>query len=154
MPTTPTPTPNYVNLGARPVTVSPGGSVNMTWSCDFSRWNYEGVPVNIYVAAIKDPKVIDGPSSTADALSGGMVYLAGPQMKEWYLYTGSVKEPTYGNIAFPPAPINGSMQLLVSSNPALVGDWVFATAFIRLDTGQFVRDDGKPVENSNSFKIE
>jgi hypothetical protein len=33
------------------------------------------------------------------------------------------------------------------------GDYVFASAFIRQDTRNFVRTDGKPVENSNLFTI-
>lgn len=150
---TPTPLPNYVELAASPGSVAPGGTATMSWECDFSRWNYQGVPVDIYVAAIKAPGVINGPSSTADALGGGAVYLWGPGMNSIYAYTGSVGEPTYSNIAFPPGPVSGSKQIEVPDNPALAGDWVFATAFVKADGSGFVRTDGTPVENSNVFSI-
>ena len=150
---TATPLPNYVDLGASPGSVSPGGTESMSWRCDFSRWDYEGVPVDVYIAAIRDPRVADGPSSKEDALAGGAVYLAGKQMKDWYLYEGAVKYPTYENVSFPPVALTGTKPLAIPNNPALAGDWVFATAFIRRDNGQFVRPDGKPVENSNIFSI-
>jgi outer membrane protein assembly factor BamB len=146
--------PNYVNLSASPTSVSPGGTVEMSWQCDFIQWNYQSVPVNVYLAAIKDPKVIDAPSSVADALGGGMVFLAADRMREWYQYQGSVKEPTWSSVAFPPVPMSGSTSLPVPTNLGLAGDWIFATAFVRRDTGGFVRTDGLPVENSNAFTIQ
>ena len=150
---TPTPLPNYINLTANPVSFNPGEGVTLGWTCDFSRWNYEGIPVNIYLAAIKSPKVIDAPSSVKDALAGGIVYLAGAKLKSVYVYRGKVKEPTWSNVSFPPVKTAGSFTIRTPNNPAIAGDYVFATAFIKADGRGFVRDDGLPVENSNLFSI-
>ena len=150
----PTPVPNYVDLTASPASVPPGGTESMSWSCTTGNpWNYGGVPVNVYVAAIKGPKVSDGPSSVADALKGEQVWLAADGMTSWYLYTGSVGAPTWSGVAFPPAPLTGTKALAIPNNTALAGDWVFAAAFIRADGSGYVRTDGKPVENSNLFSI-
>ncbi len=150
----PTPVPNYINLGASPASVSPGSSVTLSWTADFTQWDYQGVPVNIYLAAIRSPLVSDAPSSVSDALGGGTVFLFGSRMATIYRYTGSVREPTFSGVAFPPVALSGSRNINVPANPALAGDWVFATAFIRRDTGVFVRDDGLPVENSNAFQVQ
>jgi hypothetical protein len=150
---TETPLPNYVNLEASPTALNPGEAVTLSYLCDFSRWNYEGVPVDIYLAAVKNPRVIDAPSSVTDCLSGGTVYLYGRGMKSAYRYTGTVKEPTWRNVVFPPAPILGAFRIVSPSSPAYTGDYIFATAFIHHGTGRFVRDDGMPVENSNLFTI-
>lgn len=74
-------------------------------------------------------------------------------MTSWYRYTGRLGAATWSNVAFPPAPTSGSINLTIPPGPSLAGDWVFATAFIRLDNGRFVRSDGKPVESSNVFSI-
>jgi len=155
----PTPTPaatpllNYVSLGALPTEVTPGGEVEMAWRCDFSTWNYRGVRVDVYVAVIRNPRVIGEPSSVSDALAGGAVYLYGPDMKGVYQYNGKVGEPSLSNVAFPPAPTFGTLMLKIPTGSAYRGDYVFATAFIRRTTRTFVRADGKPVENSNLFMI-
>ena len=150
---TSTPLPNYVELGASPGSVRTGGTEDMSWACDFSRWNYKDAPVNIYLAAIKGATVIDGPSSVEDALSGKEVFLAADGMTSWYRYTGSVGAPTWSGVAFPPAPLAGSKPLAIPDDPSLAGDWVFATAFVYADGSGYVRTDGKPVENSNKFVI-
>jgi len=148
-PPTPTSTPNYINLSASPSTVHPGGTVTLSYSCDFNIWNYQGVAVDVYLAAIKTPRVVDAPSSLNDALGGGVVYLFGENMKSVYVYEGSVHEPTYGNVAFPLVATAGSLSVVVPASAGYAGDYVFATAFIRHGAGSFIRDDGLPVENSN-----
>jgi hypothetical protein len=125
----------------------------MVWLCDFSTWNYKGVRVDVYLAAIRNPKVQGGPSSVSDALGGGAVYLYGPGMKSVYRYKGKVGKPTYSNVAFPPVATAGSIDITTPTSSSLKGDYLFATAFIRRDTKTFVRTDGKPVENSNLFTI-
>lgn len=150
---TPSPTPNYINLGAAPPAVPPGGQVTMTWACDFGIWDYQGKVVHVYVAAIKNPKVTDAPSSVSDALSGNPVYLFGKNMQSAYLYTGTIKEPTFSGAVFPPSPVTGSQNIPVPADPSLIGDWVLATAFA-YESGAFVRNDDSPVENSNLFRIQ
>ena len=145
--------PNYINLETSPAGINPGGTLALSYSCDFSRWNYERIPVDIYLAAIKSPVVSDDPSSVKDALSGGAVYLYGPGMKSIYRYKGRVGQPTYSNIAFPPVATTRVINITTPGSSSVIGDYVFATAFIRRDTRGFVRDDGKPVENSNLFTI-
>ena len=150
----PTPAPNYVDLTAKPDTVKPGGTVRLSWNCDFNRWNYEDVPVNVYLAAVRAPKVSDTPSNVSDALGGGTVYLFGAGMKNVYVYNGSLKEPTFSNAAFPPVAVSDSLQIKAPGGEGFDGEYVFATVFIRCDTGKFVRTDGLPVENSNPFRIQ
>jgi hypothetical protein len=146
---TATPEPNYINLGAAPVTVNPGGTVAMSWLCDFSRWDYRGQAVDIYLVAIKSPTVADAPSSISDALAGGEVWVFEDGMKKSYRYAGVVKEPCWKNVVFPPAPYWGTLRLTMPLSPAFYGDWVFAAAFFRKSPAGPVRDDGLPVENSN-----
>jgi outer membrane protein assembly factor BamB len=150
---TATPPPNYINLDASPDSVRPGESVTLEWHCDFTQWDYRGVPVNMYLAAIKNPKVINGPSSVSDALTGGTVYLYGRNMQSAYIYTGIVREPTFSGVAFPPVSTTGSLTINVPICSHYVGDYVFATALVRCDTHQYVRDDGLPVENSGLVKV-
>jgi outer membrane protein assembly factor BamB len=147
------PPPNYINLSVAPVPMIPGDTATFAYRCDFGTWDYEGVPVDIYLAAIKNPLVSDAPSTVSDALGGGTVYLFGRTMVP-YLYTGTVREPTFRNIPFPPIPTSGSVSIPVPAVSGLAGNYVFATAFIRRDTGVFVRADGLPVENSNLFLIQ
>ena len=144
---------NYVELTASPAQAQPGGTVSMGWSCDPSGWNYSGVPVDIYVAAIKKPTVVDGPSSTATALGGSEVYLAADKMASWYRYTRSVGAPTWSGVVFPGAPTSGSKQVTLPTDSSFKGDWVFATAFMKADGSGPVRTD-PPVENSNVFSIQ
>jgi outer membrane protein assembly factor BamB len=152
-PATSTPTPNYINLSASPPSVNPGGTVTMSWTCDFGIWNYQGKVVHVYIAAIKNPKVVDAPSSVSDALSGNPVYLFGKNMLTTYLYTGTVKEPTFRGAVFPPSPLSGSQAIAVPLDPSLAGDWVLAAVFT-YENGAYVRNDGMPVENSNLVRIQ
>lgn len=145
---------NYINLDVSPASVTGGSPVTLSWQCDFTTWNYQGVPVDIYFVAIKNPKVIDAPSSAADVLAGGEVYIAADGMANWYRYTGSIGAPTWKSIVFPPGPITGSMSLPMPSDPSFKGTWVFAMAFLYSNGTGFVRNDATPVENSNGFAIQ
>ncbi len=129
-----------------------GSAITLSWIADFGTYDYENVPVNVYLAAIRDPKVTDAPSSVADVLAGGgEIYLAADRMSSWYRYVGRVREPTFSGVSFPPVAMSGSITKTSPTRSGFSGDWVFATAFIRLDTGGFVRTDGMPVENSNKI---
>lgn len=147
------PPPNYINLSVAPAPIIPGGTATFAYRCDFGTWNYQGVPVDIYLAAVRAPLISDAPSTVGDALGGGTVYLFGRNMVP-YLYTGTVREPTFRNLSFPPIPTSASVSIPVPALPGLAGNYLFATAFIRRDTGAFVRADGLPVENSNGFLIQ
>jgi len=142
---------NYINLAVSPAYVPGGSSFSLTWSCDFSTWNYQGVPVDIYLAAIKDPAVSYYPSSVSDALAGGTVWFFGRNMS--YASTGSPREPTWSRVPFPPAALSGSLPFTPPEGDMWKGEWVFAAVFIRSGTGQFIRGDGLPVENSNIFGL-
>ncbi len=144
---------NYINLEVTPTSASPGGYILLTFRTDFSHYNYEGLPVDVYLAAVKKPKVTDVPSSVSDVLGGGGVYLYGNKMQSVYRFNGTVREPTWSNIAFPPVAASGSRTISVPSNPAISGDYAFAVVLVLRDTGNFVRTDGLPVENSNFFRI-
>jgi outer membrane protein assembly factor BamB len=143
------PPPNYINLSVNPVPIIPGSIATFAYSCNFSTWDYQGDPVDIYLAVIKDPKVSDAPSTVSDALGGGTVYLFGRHLAP-YRYTGTVREPTFRNASFPPIPTSGFVSIPVPAISGLAGNYVFATAFVRHGAGAFVRTD-LPVENSNLF---
>jgi outer membrane protein assembly factor BamB len=152
-PPTPTPIPNYVQLEASPTQLTPGAQVTLSYFADYDDWGYEGAKLDIYIAAIRNPKVINGPSSFSDALSGGQVWLFNPNMRGAYLYRGTVKKPTYANVSFPPLAAVSSIRIAVPPDPSYAGEWVFATAFIYHVSGRSVRP-GLPVENSNSFTVQ
>lgn len=143
----PTPTPNYINLSVSPASVAGGGTVTLSYACDFSEYGYEGVPVDIYLAAIRDPLVVDDASSIDDALNGGAIYFFRSDMS---LHPGPVQGPTWSRVSFPPVATTGSLALTL---PAAAGNYVIATAFRYSGTTIYVRSDGKPVENSNQFEI-
>ncbi|MDD5555869.1 MAG: S8 family serine peptidase [bacterium] len=146
---TPTPAPNYINLSLSPVQLRPGGAVELSWRCDFSRWDYAGRPVDVYLAAIRDPKAAGASSSIGDALAGGEVRLFEDGMRTSYRFTGAVRAPCWRGVVFPPTPLAGTLRFTVPPDPSFHGDWVFATAFFLKDPPGPVRDDGLPVENSD-----
>ena len=74
-------------------------------------------------------------------------------MRSVRLLNGAPIVPAFSNVSFPPIALSGSIEITTPVNPAFAGEWVFATAFIRRDTGQFVRMDWLPVENSNLFTL-
>lgn len=148
-----TPLPNYINLSVSPIDYGPGGAVKLYWACDFQQWDYQGAPVDVYLAAIKNPVIQDAPSSVKDALRGGTVYLFGRNMKQVYVYRGAVKGPAFSKASFPPVAYTGSFKIAAPTASSFAGNYVFAAAFIRRDTKGFVRTDGLPVENSNMFVI-
>lgn len=144
---------NYIDLEIAPSDTVPGGVVTLSWACDFSIWDYQGVPADIYLAVVRSPVVSDAPSSVSDALAGGSVYLWGPGMRSFYQYEGLLQGPAFSNVSFPPASTSGSMNISVPADAVFAGDYAFATAFIWRDTGRFVREDGLPMENSPLFTV-
>lgn len=146
---TPTATsdPNYINLSVSPASVSGDGIVKLSWECDFTTWNYEGDPVNVYLAAVMNPEVCDYVSSIADAKKGDKIYFFGHGMKP----SKTLEGPTYRNVRFPPAPLSGSKNFKLPTGAAFAGNWKFAIYFVYSGGRGPVRTDGKPVENSGRF---
>jgi len=153
---TPSPTPaaaNYVNLGVPTAVVEAGGEVALEWRCDFRQYPYEGVPVDVYLAAVRDPDVCCGPSSVDDLMRSGAVYIYEPGMRGVYEYRGRLKAPTYGKVVFGPEFASGEVTIATPEDPVYAGVYLFATVFVRVDTGEYVRIDGMPVENSNEVEL-
>lgn len=140
---------NYVELSVSPSSISSGGQLQLSYDCYFSDANYYGVPVDIYLALIRDPVVTNNASTTGSALGGGAVYLFTRGLSNNYLFTGRVYDPTWSYVAFPPLATSGTLNIWLR---APSGNYVWATAFRRRDTGQFVRTDLQ-VENSNQFSV-
>ncbi|MCX6340156.1 MAG: hypothetical protein NTX71_09605, partial [Candidatus Aureabacteria bacterium] len=147
---TPTP-PNYINLTIESGYLKAGEHGRLKWSCDFSRWDYRGSPVNVYLAAIRNPKINNAPSSIADALAGRELWLFENGMRNAYRYTGKVRRPTWSRVVFPPAPLTGTLDFTAPLSAYFQGDWVFATAFIYIKCVPIRKD--LPVENSNLLHI-
>jgi uncharacterized repeat protein (TIGR03803 family) len=139
----PTPVPNYINLAVSPETVPAGAQVTITYTCDFSQWDYRNQPVDVYLAAIRSPLVSDGPGSVDEALGGGTIYGYNRGMRS---VAPGVRQPTWTRVTFPPVATTGTVKTTV---PGPAGNWVFATAFRYSNTTIWVRSDGEPVENSN-----
>lgn len=146
---TPTPLPNYLELDAE--LASPTGAVKLSYQCDFQLYDYQDVPLYVYLAAIENPKVAGGPASLADAVSGGSVHMFGPGMKSTYVFNDRLQAPTFTGVAFPQVPIADSMIINTVTAGIYEGTYAFAAVFIRKDTGGFVRTDDFPVSTSPSF---
>ena len=145
---------HYLNLEVYPNLISPGERLILSWSCDFSVWNYRGVPVDIYLMAIKNPAVVGTPCSLSDALDGGTVYVFEPGMHSTYIYSGNFREPTLSNITFSSATPSGTDTITDHEGEFCRGDYVFAAFMKRSANGNYIRTDGRPIENSNRFTIE
>jgi hypothetical protein len=117
--------------------------VTISYSCNFSPYDYQGVPVNIYLGATGGSS-FGGICDTYSFLNAGNVYLYGPGLKA-YKYKGSVGRPTWSGISFPPQSTTGSVTV---SLPGKLKGASYGVAFIRSDNGEFIRTDGFPVETT------
>ena len=140
---------NYVDLASSVINLT--GGVKLTYGCDFSTYNYQGVPVDIYLAAIHNPIVSDSPSSISDAVSGGAVQIFRPGMRSTYTFTGSFAVATFSNVVFPPVPPAGSLLIDTVSTNTYDGNYALAAVFTYHGSTDFVRTDGLPVEVSTIF---
>lgn len=145
--------PHYVRLRAAPPVVEGGGDLVLSWNCDFNVADYRGVGVDIYVAALREPVTYGIPATLKDLADGGAVYLFGRRMESSYVYDGKVREPTFSNVTFSSETASGSIRFNAPSDPDYAGDYAFAAAFVRRDTGEFVRAGGGTIEVSNPFTL-
>lgn len=142
---------NYVELSVSPSSISSGGTLTLNYDCSFSDVSYYNVPVNVYLALIKDPVITDDTSSTGQALAGGTVYMWEKGLRSNYIWRGRLGEPTWSWVKFPGTiSTSGALNIQLTAPP---GTYVWATAFVYAATGQFLRP-GLEVENSNLFNIQ
>ncbi len=99
-----------------------------------------------------NPKIVDAASTVKQLLANAEMRFFGNGMER--LYTGEVHEPTFSNVIFQAVPSSGSLAFIPSAEDELFTvDYTFAAILVYRGTGQFVRSDGFPVENSNLFTI-
>ncbi|MCX6353634.1 MAG: SUMF1/EgtB/PvdO family nonheme iron enzyme [Candidatus Aureabacteria bacterium] len=147
----PAPTPNYINLSVSPASISPGGLITLSYSCDFSMVDYRNRQFDVYLAAVRSPIVPDAPSSVADVLAGSEIYIFSPNMSGAYLYKGMVDQPTFSKVTIPPVSTSGNLMLTAPPVSGFSANWAFAVALFYSQAGP-VRSD-LPMENSNLFKL-
>lgn len=140
--------PNYINLAAE--VVDPNGMVRLTYSCDYSVYNYGGRPVDMYLLALCDPRVADTPASVSDALASGAVQLFAPNMAFAHSLTGDNIVPTFKNLVLPPTPVAGDLLIDTVAKQVYPRTLAFAALLAYADTGALVRTDGLAVEVSNT----
>lgn len=140
---------NYVDLSVAVADFN--GMVRLSYNCNFDTYNYEGIPVDVYLLAIHDPVVSAGPASIADAFAGGTVLLFRQGMQSSYTYGNSPLVPTFSNVTFPPVPVTGALLINAVSTNTYEGNYAFAAVFTRHGSADFIRSDGLPVEVSNTF---
>lgn len=130
-----------------------GGRVELNYRCDFSRYDYAGVPVDIYLgAAAFSPSTSSasgitcaspGACGVEEFLGSGGVYLLDSGFSP-RPYAGVVERPSWIGVSFPPAPLDGTAIVEVPGDIEVR----FAVALLYSGTAEFIRTDGLPVELS------
>ena len=110
--------------------------------------------MEVYLAVRRAPNNANCPSSVSDFLYGwesvnNEVFFFSKGMRKLYWYKGKVWEPTFRNVVLH----NGDSGEFKFKVWPYLGKCSFGVAFVNQNTGQFIRTDGLPVENSNSFII-
>ena len=145
---TPEPEPTETScMDLRVLNTLSGSAITVAWSCNFTECDYAGVPVNVYLAAVRDPAVPRGSSSLEDLMMSEGVYLFNPEMRGVYQYMGSVKAPTFGEVVFGPGFESGEIMLRAPEGVV----FRLAVVLVRVDTGELIGGDGMPVVSSNAF---
>lgn len=145
------PPPNYVNLSVSPPTIAPGVPITIAYQCDFNTWDYRNREFDVFLVAVRNPVVWDGPSTVADVLAGGEVYIFKKNMSGVYLFKGTVDKPTFSRVTIPPVPTSALLMLVAPPVPGFSGQWSFGLAFFYTKDGA-VRSD-LPVEMSNLIRL-
>lgn len=153
--------PNYINLKVSPPLVPSADELTLSWSCDFTRWDYQNTPVDVYLAAIIWPFVAERALSVEETLQkscwGNWILFFGEDAKRAYLYDGTIPGPTFRNVIFR-AGASGSLRLHPKFpdevKHGLTQQCIFAVALVHSGSGRFIRTDGKPVEGSNCFYVQ
>ena len=125
------------------------GNLRLDYRCDFQRYDYEGAPVDVYLAAVAGP-IFSGeePFGLNELFAGGEVRIFRPDM-ETYESNGVVEGPTLRGVSFPPAPAEGSLMINTVSASIYRQPIAFAAVFVRSGTGEFVATGGLPAVGSN-----
>jgi hypothetical protein len=130
-----------------------GDRVELTYQCDVSRYEFSGVPVDIYLGATAFSSATSSSGVTCGSpracgvdeyLDSGDLYLldgGGGASR----YTGTVGQPSWSRVSFPPVPISGTGIVEVPDEMTVR----FAIVLLRSGSGEFIRTDGLPVELSD-----
>jgi hypothetical protein len=122
--------------------------VRVNYRCDFHRYEYEGIPVDVYLAAVVDPVFEEGiPFGLEDLFAGGEVRIFRPDMSS-YESNGVVEGPTFRGVTIPPAPVEGEVVINTVSSEIYRQPCAFAAVFVHAGTGEFVATDGFPATGS------
>ncbi|MEI6634064.1 MAG: hypothetical protein WCP22_09640 [Chlamydiota bacterium] len=141
--------PNYLTLGAELENLD--GVVRVSYRVDFGRYDFEGVPVNVYLAAVTSPAFSEGePFSLDDLFASGEVRIFTSTMRS-YVYAGTVNGPTFRDVVFPSVPVEGTLLIDTTTSGIYQETHALAAVFINAATGEFVRTDGLPAAGSGTF---
>jgi hypothetical protein len=150
-PPTPTPQPNYVDLHvANGPDFSKGDILNLDWASHEDQYGFAGVPCRVYLGAALDPPAEDTDLTVQQIVSSRALYLFDSKMRATRYNPRNVM-PTWSGVRFPVPNIGSSGILNFKVPGGAAGRWVFATAFVRMDNGQFPAEP--PVEVSNGVTV-
>ena len=147
---------NYVELRVRPngsggYEFSPGDQVWLDWEVNPGPYELTSIPSDVYLAAVLNPVVEDGPAYIYQIQQSPVIYLFDSRFKPSRLKARSA-DATYPRVTFrrPDAHPSGSLSFTIPKNIA-ASRWAFAVVFVRLDGKGFPAM--LPVEVSNSFTV-
>jgi hypothetical protein len=145
----PTELPNYLTLDAELENLD--GEVRSSYRCDFGRYDFEEVPVDVYLVAVAAPVFSEGEAFSLDDLfASGEVRIFTSAMRS-YVYAGVVKGPTFLGVRFPPMPVEGSFVIDAVSSGIYQHAYALAAVFTRAGTDDFIRTDGLPATGTGTF---
>ncbi len=148
-PPAPTGLPDYLAIEAG--LENSDGVVRLSYRVDLGPYDFAGVPVNVYLAAVARPVFSAGDRLGVDEIfQGGEVHVFTPQLRT-YISRGIVHGPTFRDAVFPAVPAEGEILIDAVQAGIYRESYAFAALFARSDTGGFVRTDGAPAAGSGVF---